>query len=146
MDYYFCLDTLLMIALKYTIFAVISTLFNLLFQYFSFEVYLGFGSLYVAMFIGTLSGLVVKYILDKKFIFYHEVENKKDDAKKFAFYSLMGVFTTIIFWGTEISFDILFKDPNAKYLGAVIGLSIGYVIKYFLDKKFVFIHKEEKIA
>lgn len=134
-----------MLAIKYTIFAVISTLINLLFQYFSFGLYEGFGSLYVAMFIGTLAGLVVKYILDKKFIFYHVVEDKKDDAKKFALYSLMGVFTTIIFWGTEITFDTFSQDPNAKYLGAVIGLSIGYVIKYFLDKKFVFIHKEEKI-
>ena len=134
-----------MIVIKYTIFAVISTLFNLLFQYFSFLIYEGFASLYIAMFMGTLAGLVVKYILDKKFIFYHEVENKKDDAKKFALYSLMGVFTTIIFWGTEIAFDALSQDPNAKYLGAVIGLSIGYIIKYFLDKKYVFIHKEEKV-
>ena len=122
---------------------MISTLFNLLFQYISFTPYGGFASLYVAMFFGTLAGLIVKYLLDKKFIFYHEVKNKKDDAKKFALYSLMGVFTTIIFWGTEIAFDALSQDPNAKYLGAVIGLSIGYVIKYFLDKKFVFIHKEE---
>ena len=133
-----------MTAVKYIIFAVISTLFNLLFQYFSFEVYNSWGALYVAMFIGTLAGLIVKYVLDKKFIFYHEVKDKKDDAKKFALYSLMGVFTTIIFWGTEIAFDHLSQDPNAKYLGAVIGLSIGYVIKYFLDKKFVFIHKEEE--
>ena len=132
-----------MIAIKYIIFALISTLFNLLFQYFSFLAYNGFASLYVAMFIGTLVGLIVKYVLDKKFIFYHEVKDKKDDAKKFALYSLMGIFTTIIFWGTEIAFDHLLQDPNAKYLGAVIGLSIGYVIKYFLDKKFVFIHKEE---
>ncbi len=132
-----------MLVIKYSIFAVISTLFNLLFQYFSFLVYSGFGSLYVAMFFGTLAGLVAKYILDKKFIFYHTPKDKKDDAKKFALYSLMGVFTTIIFWGTEIAFDTLYEDPNAKYLGAVIGLSIGYVIKYFLDKKFVFIHKKE---
>ena len=95
------------------------------------------------MLFGTLAGLVVKYVLDKKFIFYHEVKGKKDDAKKFALYSLMGVFTTIIFWGTEITFDAMSEEPNAKYLGAVIGLSIGYVIKYFLDTKFVFIHKEE---
>ncbi len=134
-----------MIAIKYTVFALISTLFNLLFQYFSFLIYTGFGSLYVAMFFGTLAGLVAKYILDKKFIFYHVPKDKKDDAKKFALYSLMGVFTTIIFWGTEITFDSLSQDPNAKYLGAVIGLSIGYVIKYFLDKKFVFIHKEKGI-
>ena len=132
-----------MIAIKYAVFATISTLFNLVFQYLSFLVYTGFGSLYVAMFFGTLAGLVAKYILDKKFIFYHTPKDKKDDAKKFVLYSLIGVLTTIIFWGTEISFDALFQDPNAKYLGAVIGLSIGYVIKYFLDKKYVFIHKEE---
>jgi len=132
-----------MTAIKYIIFAVVSTLFNLLFQYLSFGVYEGLGSLYVAMFVGTLVGLVVKYVLDKKFIFYHEVKDKKEDAKKFALYSLMGVFTTIIFWGTEIAFDYFWKDPNAKYFGAVIGLSIGYVIKYFLDKKFVFIDKKE---
>jgi len=99
----------------------------------------------VAMFIGTLAGLIVKYVLDKKFIFYHEIKDKKDDAKKFALYSLMGVFTTIIFWGTEIAFDYFYQEPNAKYIGAIIGLSIGYVIKYFLDKKFVFIDKEEVV-
>ena len=132
-----------MIAIKYTIFAAISTLLNLLFQYFSFLVYTGFGSLYVAMFFGTLAGLIVKYTLDKKFIFYYTPTDKKDDTKKFSLYSLMGVFTTIIFWGVEIAFDTLSQDPNAKYLGAVIGLSIGYVIKYFLDKKFVFIYKEQ---
>ena len=133
-----------MIVVKYTVFAVISTGCNLLFQYLSFAVYSGFAGLYVAMFFGTLAGLVAKYILDKKYIFYHLVKDKKDDAKKFALYSLMGVFTTIIFWGTEIAFDALIQDPNAKYIGAIIGLSIGYVIKYFLDKKYVFIHKEEE--
>jgi putative flippase GtrA len=132
-----------MIAIKYTIFAAIATLFNLLFQYFSFLVYIGFGSLYVAMLFGTLAGLVAKYILDKKFIFYHIPTDKKDNTKKFALYSLMGVFTTILFWGVEIAFDTLSQDPNTKYLGAVIGLSIGYVIKYFLDKKYVFIYKEK---
>jgi len=121
-----------MLAIKYSIFAVISTLINLLFQYFSFGLYSAFGSLYVAMFIGTLAGLVAKYILDKKFIFYHTPKDKKDDANKFALYSLMGVFTTIIFWGTEITFDALSTHPNAKYIGAVVGLSIGYIIKYFL--------------
>jgi len=131
-----------MLAIKYSIFALISTLFNLSFQYISFYIYSGYGSLYLAMFIGTLAGLVAKYILDKKFIFYHTPKDRKDDAKKFALYSLMGVFTTIIFWGTEIAFDRIYDDANAKYLGAIIGLSIGYIVKYFLDKRFVFIDKE----
>ena len=132
-----------MFAFKYLIFASISTFFNLLFQHLSLTVYSKTASLYLAMFIGTLAGLLIKYVLDKKFIFYHEVKDKKDDVKKFAIYSLMGVFTTIIFWGTEIAFHAIYDNQNAKYIGAVIGLSIGYLIKYFLDKKYVFIHKEE---
>ena len=131
------------LALRYALFAGISTLINLLFQWLSFLVYEGTGSLYVAMFAGTLAGLVAKYILDKKWIFYHTPKDKKDDAQKFLLYSLMGVFTTIIFWGTEMAFYYLIPNPNAKYIGAVIGLSVGYIIKYFLDKKYVFIHKEE---
>jgi len=127
-----------MIAFRYIVFAVISTIANLAFQYLSFFIYSGFLSLYIAMFFGTLAGLVLKYILDKKYIFFHTPKSKKDDGKKFLLYSLMGVFTTVIFWGFEMGFYYLYENDNAKYLGAVIGLSIGYVVKYFLDKKFVF--------
>ena len=127
-----------MIAFRYVVFAIISTLVNLAFQYLSFLLYNGFLSLYVAMFFGTLAGLVLKYILDKKYIFFHTPKSKKDDGKKFLLYSLMGVFTTFIFWGFEITCDYFFAFENAKYLGAVIGLSIGYIVKYQLDKKFVF--------
>ena len=130
-------------AVKYVFFAIISTIVNLIFQFFSFMFYGGFGALYFAMFAGTLAGLIVKYILDKKLIFYHKVEDGKDDVKKFTIYSIMGVFTTIIFWGVEMAFHYLFSNPNSKYFGAVVGLSIGYVIKYFLDKKYVFIYKEK---
>lgn len=127
-----------MIAFRYVVFAIISTLVNLAFQYLSFAVYDGFLALYIAMFLGTLAGLVLKYILDKKYIFFHTPKSKKDDGKKFFLYSLMGVFTTFIFWGFEIAFDMIFAFENAKYLGAVIGLGIGYIVKYQLDKKFVF--------
>jgi putative flippase GtrA len=127
-----------MIAFRYVLFAIISTLVNLLFQYLSFMLYDGFLALYVAMFFGTLAGLVLKYILDKKYIFFHTPKSKKDDGKKFVLYSLMGVFTTFIFWGFEIAFDALLAFENAKYLGALLGLSIGYIVKYQLDKKFVF--------
>lgn len=132
-----------MLAFKYSIFAAISTLVNLIFQWLSFSTYHGVGALYVAMFIGTLAGLVAKYVLDKKWIFYHIPKDRKDDAQKFILYSFMGVFTTTIFWGTEMMFYYLIPNTNAKYVGAVIGLTIGYILKYFLDKKYVFIHKEE---
>jgi len=128
-----------MIVIKYILFSAISTILNLIFQYISFSIYIGLFDLYIAMFVGTLAGLISKYILDKKYIFYHTVNNKSDNVKTFMLYTLMGIFTTIIFWGTEIGFDIVFEHEYAKYIGAVIGLSFGYIVKYFLDKKYVFI-------
>ncbi|MCK4493424.1 MAG: GtrA family protein [Methylococcales bacterium] len=127
-----------MITIKYILFAVIATGLNLLFQYLSLLIYTDFLSLYVAIFMGTLAGLFSKYILDKKYIFYHKPKGKVDDLKKFIRYLIMGGFTTLLFWGTEIGFDEYFTHEQAKYLGAVVGLSLGYLIKYFLDKKYVF--------
>jgi len=124
--------------IKYASFAAIATCINLLGQYISLIVYSGSNSLYSAMVLGTLAGLVSKYILDKKYIFYHQPKSRSDDGKKFLLYSLTGVFTTLIFWGTELTFDMLFTMPVAKYIGATIGLSIGYICKYFLDSHFIF--------
>lgn len=130
------------IALKYTIFAIISMLSNLSTQRivdFAIENVISEKyAIYISMFFGTLAGLVIKYILDKKYIFYYHTKNQKENAKKFILYSFMGVFTTLIFWGFEILFDKLFEHELSKYAGAVIGLSIGYIVKYNLDKKFVF--------
>lgn len=123
---------------KYALFALISTLLNLFSQYVSFLAYGGPGNLYVAMFFGTLAGLLSKYILDKKFIFYHTPKDRKDDTKKFMLYSFMGLFTTVPFVLSEMAFDYFFDNEVAKYIGAIVGLTIGYISKYILDKKFVF--------
>ncbi len=145
MDNVFYLEFILKkLVFKYGFFALVSTICNLLFQYISFYIYSGYGALYIAMAIGTVVGLIVKYILDKKFIFYHKVENRKEDLKKFTLYSFMGIFTTLIFWGVEMFFYYFIDVPYSQYIGAIIGLSIGYVVKYNLDKKFVFIKKEER--
>jgi len=126
------------IAIKYTLFAIVSIIFNVLCQWAVLRVYKGQFDIYLAMAVGTLAGLLVKYFLDKNYIFYHKTENFLDNTRKFVLYSFMGVFTTMIFWGVELTFYFLFKAPVAKYIGAVIGLTIGYYIKYQLDKKFVF--------
>lgn len=131
------------LALKYIIFAIFSIIINLSSQHISFLLYDGKFSLYIAMLIGTFSGLFSKYILDKKYIFYYQTKSKKDDGMKFILYSLMGIFTTFIFWIFEVGFYIIFENKNAKYLGALIGLFIGYATKYFLDKNFVFRRKYE---
>jgi len=126
------------LAVKYAIFAGIATAANIGTQYLSIRAYTGPFSLYAAMAAGTLVGLVIKYILDKRFIFYHQTAGARDDLFKFTVYTFMGVFTTAIFWGSELLFNHLFTFPEAKYLGAVVGLTIGYITKYNLDKRFVF--------
>jgi putative flippase GtrA len=126
------------IAIRYAAFALISTAVNLITQYMALVICDGKFSLYPAIFAGTLTGLVVKYFLDKRFIFYFKTDTNRDNLFKFVLYSLMGVVTTLIFWGFEISFNHFFRADGAKYIGAVIGLTIGYVIKYNLDKRFVF--------
>lgn len=128
----------MLLILKYSFFALIATIINLFTQFISLAIYSQNFSLYIAMFFGTLTGLIAKYILDKKYIFYYVIKDKKEDSQKFILYSIMGIFTTLIFWGFEIGFDYIFDSEIAKYIGAIIGLSIGYITKYFLDKKFVF--------
>lgn len=83
-------------------------------------------------------GLLVKYILDKRYIFAYKPENLSEDSKTFILYTIMGIVTTVIFLGFEYTFEYMFNTEQMRYLGAVIGLAIGYWIKYRLDKKFVF--------
>lgn len=132
------MDHLRLTLIKYILFAITATLLNLLTQAICFALYSGPLDLYVGMSAGTLAGLISKYLLDKHFIFYHIANSKTHEATSFLFYSCTGVATTAIFWITEIAFDVLFNYAAAKYVGAILGLSIGYTIKYFLDRKYVF--------
>lgn len=127
------------LAIKYAAFAVLAIIVNVVSQDMAIQIYTGIFSLYISMAFGTITGLVVKYILDKKYIFAFTASNMADDGKKFVLYSFMGVATTLIFWGTELSFQYLFATKIMRYVGAVIGLAIGYTVKYHLDKKFVFL-------
>ncbi len=129
------------ILFRYTLFAVIATALNLLSQEFSLLLYGGLYSLYLAILVGTSVGLASKYFLDKLFIFNTRNQRSGDDLERFLAYSLTGVFTTLIFWGFELLFDLLFATRLARYAGAVIGLSIGYLLKYHLDKRFVFVNR-----
>ena len=127
-----------LIVIKYSLFVAISILVNLFTQYSTDLFYVGNFQTYISLLFGTFAGLVTKYILDKKFIFYYNSSDLRSNLKKFILYSTMGVFTTLIFWGTELSFYYLFEFTYAKFLGGAIGLSIGYLVKYNLDKKYVF--------
>ncbi|MEX0964542.1 MAG: GtrA family protein [Pseudohongiellaceae bacterium] len=126
------------IIFRYSLFAAIATLLNLCAQELMSRMYAGDYSLYLAMAFGTLVGLVTKYLLDKKYIFQFKTESHLEDVGRFTRYGLTGIATTAIFWGFELGFEWFIGGKIARYLGASIGLSIGYAVKYQLDKRYVF--------
>ena len=87
---------------------------------------------------GTGTGLVTKYILDKKWIFFDPSIGVAAHGRSFTLYAVTGVLTTAIFWGLEYAFDGLTTDGRWRYLGGAIGLAIGYAVKFHLDRRFVF--------
>ncbi|MCF8032849.1 MAG: GtrA family protein [Desulfarculaceae bacterium] len=127
------------LSIKYALFAAISIAANLFAQYLTAFVVPEAWSLYVCLMVGTLIGLMVKYWLDKNYIFYYQTKHLKHETGRFALYSIMGAFTTVIFWGSEISFDLFIGSDYARYIGGFFGLAVGYAVKYQLDKRFVFV-------
>lgn len=126
------------IALAYTLFAVLATAANLGSQMLTWRVYAGPYALMVAIAIGTGVGLILKYVLDKHYIFRYFTRNAAHEGRTFVLYTLTGVATTLVFWGFELGFEWIFGTARARYTGAVLGLAIGYVIKYQLDRRHVF--------
>ena len=127
------------ILLLYILFAGISTAMNIGGQAISMFFYGGSFAVEISILIGTITGLPLRYILDKRYIFSHKTKNLINDSKLFLLYSSMSGITTLIFWMTEYTFFLLFNTSAMRYLGGVIGLAIGFYIKYKLDKRFVFI-------
>ncbi|WP_319823997.1 GtrA family protein [Thalassovita sp.] len=130
--------TLRALVMRYAFFAVLATVANLATQ----RLLLWFadhGAMFaVAVFAGTVVGLLVKYVLDKRWIFGDNSSGMKAHSRKFTLYTAMGVVTTAIFWGFETGFWLVWRTDAMRELGAVIGLAIGYVVKYQLDRRFVF--------
>lgn len=126
------------IVIRYTAFAVAATLANLAAQRVVLAIDDGPWGFALAVFVGTLVGLVLKYMLDKRWIFEDRATGLVAHGRKFGLYTAMGVATTAIFWGTETAFWIIWHTDLARETGAVLGLTVGYVIKYRLDRRFVF--------
>lgn len=126
------------LAINYTIFALIATAANISAQDLVIRIYGGAFGVLISVVVGTGVGLVVKYILDKRYIFRFRARNVAHDTQTFALYTVMGLATTVVFWGFEFGFHHIFETKEMRYLGGVIGLAIGYLTKYHLDKRYVF--------
>lgn len=130
--------TLQTLILRYSAFAVVATIANLATQRLVLQFGENGGYFASAVGAGTIVGLVIKYILDKRWIFYDVETGVKNHGRKFSLYTAMGLITTAIFWGTETAFWLIWQTDVMRELGASLGLSVGYVVKYNLDRRFVF--------
>lgn len=126
------------LVLRYAAFAACAIATNLLFQNAVLLTLDGWYVIYLAIAAGNASGLLLKFVLDKKWIFYDPETRVSANAGKFFIYSALGVLTTGVFWATELTFHYLFKTVFMTNVGAVLGLVAGYLLKYHLDKNFTF--------
>jgi putative flippase GtrA len=122
----------------YSLFAIIAIAANVLSQEIALLFYRGAHELVIAIPIGTAVGLVVKFVLDRKYIFLAATVPLSKDGRQFIAYTATGLLTTLLFWGSEIGFELFFGSREARYIGAILGLSCGYILKYQLDRRFVF--------
>ncbi|MBB5416358.1 putative flippase GtrA [Paraburkholderia atlantica] len=122
----------------YAMFAAISIAANIGLQKLSLITYSGAFSVPLSVVVGTGGGLVVKFLLDKLWIFRYQHRDLSHGIQSFLLYTVMGLATTAIFWGFEFGADAIYHSEPARFTGGVIGLVIGYIVKYRLDKKFVF--------
>ena len=122
----------------YIIFAIIATIANLLTQRLILSINNSIFFYFLAIFLGTLIGLLIKFFLDKRWVFFDKSFGIISQARTFSMYSSMGLFTTLIFWVIETIFWLIWKNEIMREIGALLGLSIGYLIKYKLDLRFVF--------
>ena len=127
------------VAVLYVIFALAAIIFNLGTQFIIVLIYTNTYVVEWSILAGTGVGLLIKYMLDKRFIFVYKAKGLAHDGKLFFLYSVMGFFTTILFWGVEYTFHWIYGTDTMRYLGGAIGLSLGYLTKYHLDKRFVFV-------
>jgi len=126
------------LAISYAFFALVATAANIATQELAISAYDRTFGVPLSVFLGTGVGLVVKYLLDKRFIFRFRTRNVVHGGQIFILYVLMSLATTTIFWGFEFGFHHFFASREMRYLGGVIGLAIGYIAKYYLDKHYVF--------
>lgn len=124
----------------YVLFAVLATAANLGSQFLTTRIAPTTLEPWLSMAVGTGIGLIVKYLLDKHFIFdANHLKRSTEIARSFLLYSLSGLFTTLFFWGLELAFLHGFPSwAAARYVGGAIGLAAGYTVKYRLDRRYAF--------
>jgi putative flippase GtrA len=84
---------------------------------------------------------IIKFFLDKFFVFKKTQKKLKETSVEFLKYFGFAILTTIENIGIQFLLTNFINTPLE--ISFIIALSIGYLTKFFLDRKYVFITKEE---
>ena len=98
----------------------------------------------LSILVGTAAGMPPRFILEKRYLFNSESLNHDDNRRLFFMYCGTAVLSTICFWSAEYAFHLIYENEEMRYVGAVIGLTVGFWLKYQLDKNYVFINHPAK--
>lgn len=79
---------------------------------------------------------IIKFFLDKYLVFKKTSLKIKETSEEFSKYFGFAILTTIENIGIQFILTNLFNAPLE--VSVIIALSIGYVSKFFLDRKYVF--------
>ena len=126
------------LAIRYTILARVAIITNLFSQDLTSRLVTGHVGFVLSLTVGTATGLLIKFWLDKRYIFHFQARSISHDSGTFLLYAMTGLVTTAIFWGFEIAFRLYFSSIMLGYAGGALGLVLGYRVKYALDKRYVF--------
>lgn len=121
--------------LRYASFAAVAVMANLATQRVVMALVPEKMALVLAILAGTVVGLVIKYVLDRRWIF---ADRRPISGSQFARYGATGIVTTALFWFCEATFWLISGSHLLRELGAVLGLMVGYWLKFRLDRRFVF--------
>jgi hypothetical protein len=127
------------LAIRYTIIALSASALNLLLQGAISWLYKGPLAVEASMVLATGLVLPLKYSIERRVIFEFQPASLLHDAKLFYLYTMVSVFTVLIFWCTEYAFHLIFREDAMRYVGGAVGLAISFYSKYRLDKQFVFV-------
>lgn len=128
--------------LRYGAFAIVAIMANIGTQIVCVSIYTGTAAIPLSIAAGTGVGLMMKFVLDRLWIFQRTQQNGAQIVQTFWLYTLTGQATTLLFWVIEYGFHLFFASASMRYLGGVLGLVLGYWLKYHLDARWVFDQSE----
>ncbi len=82
---------------------------------------------------------IIKFFLDKFIVFEKKSMEIKETSQQFIKYFLFAIVTIIENIVIQFIFSNFIGTPLE--IGLIVALSIGYLTKFFLDKKYVFIEQ-----